>query len=275
MKISTIILPDDLEQIKRVSQGAFSNTPDSSLEEWFSFEEMSKAINEGRGICLKAVNESGDITGVIYAQQENPINGKEGKEKWVIILTAVSPTESGKGIGTQLLRGIEDKAVENRLDDGGAFTYEVVDALTEDGRFKGTKIVHGFNVSHCIELCKSGKIRLVIFDWIDPDEREILNIQGPRDLTYSMFYGNNEGTLSLDDDSWQINLADGRMLSEEDMKKAIQEIDVRAKWMELVQKECAKVGTKAPDYLIVRSRPRLDEIAQTVADALGRPRIEV
>ena len=102
----------DLDELIKVAEASFAKTPDASLKEWFSFEEMKKQIELGRGICIKAVSESGDIIGLTYAQQENPINGPEGEEKWVIVLAGVDPSASGKGVGSALLGGIE-KAAKN------------------------------------------------------------------------------------------------------------------------------------------------------------------
>lgn len=110
MKYSPILLPDDLSFVQSVATASFSVTPDSSLDEWFSFDEMQKAIKIGRGTCLKAVDDSGKIVGMIYAQQENPINGKEGHEKWVIVIAAVHSEHTGIGVGSGLLKSIEDHA---------------------------------------------------------------------------------------------------------------------------------------------------------------------
>lgn len=112
MQITKAIFPQDLETIQEVAQRAFSSTPDSSLSEWFSFESMQEYIKNGRGLCLKAVNENNKIVGMMYAQQESPINGKEGLEKWVVILAAVTPEASGSGIGAYLLKEMETQAIE-------------------------------------------------------------------------------------------------------------------------------------------------------------------
>jgi ribosomal protein S18 acetylase RimI-like enzyme len=101
---------DDIEEIKAVAEKAFSSTSDSRLDDWFSFSEMRKAIKEQTGACIKILLDN-KIAGVVYAEQESPINGKEGKEKWVIVLTAVEPSQSGKGVGTRLLNAIEEVAI--------------------------------------------------------------------------------------------------------------------------------------------------------------------
>lgn len=113
MKFSPITLPEDLRAVKAVAEASFVSTPDSSLEEWFSFPEMEKMIQEGRGMCMKAVSDAGEILGMIYAQQENPINGKEGLDKWVIVIAAVKEGSTGSGVGSGLLLAIEKYAKEH------------------------------------------------------------------------------------------------------------------------------------------------------------------
>lgn len=111
MQYTTITLPDDLDAVRQVAEASFSVTPDSSLEEWFSFEEMVKMIDQGRGACITARNDEGEIVGMIYAQQENPINGKEGLEKWVVVIAAVDPGLTGGGVGSGLLQAMEKHAL--------------------------------------------------------------------------------------------------------------------------------------------------------------------
>jgi ribosomal protein S18 acetylase RimI-like enzyme len=103
-------LPSDLPILREVAEKAFSSTPDSSLEEWFSFPVMEDMIAENRGTCIKAVSDTGEVQGMIYAQQENPINGKEGVEKWVIVIAAVKEGTTGNGVGSGLLQAMEEHA---------------------------------------------------------------------------------------------------------------------------------------------------------------------
>ncbi len=112
MKYQNITLPDDLSAVKNVAISSFSSTPDSSLDQWFSFSEMEQMISRGGGMCIKAIDDKDEIVGMIYAQQENPINGEEGTEKWVIVMTAVNKNSTGSGIGSGLLNAIEKYAKE-------------------------------------------------------------------------------------------------------------------------------------------------------------------
>ena len=99
----------DLQEIEQVVKKGFSDTPDSNLSDWFSFPEMTLSIGNGSGVCLKCI-QSGEVIGMVHAKEENPINGREGREKWVITCIAVAPENKGKGIGTELLSAIEAEA---------------------------------------------------------------------------------------------------------------------------------------------------------------------
>jgi ribosomal protein S18 acetylase RimI-like enzyme len=100
----------DVSSLISVAEKAFSVSPDAKIDKWFSFEEMVKAIEVGRGVCVTASDESGNVIGLTYAQQESPINGPEGLEKWVIVMAAVEPDFSGKVVGSNLLKAVEDQA---------------------------------------------------------------------------------------------------------------------------------------------------------------------
>ena len=107
MIISPIDVNKDIPLVERVVREAFASTPDSDLSDWFSFSEMVGSIKRSQGICLKATDENGEVVGIIHAQQENPVYGREGTEKWVITNIAVVSPASGKGVGSQLLEAIE------------------------------------------------------------------------------------------------------------------------------------------------------------------------
>ncbi len=101
------------EEIIELISLSFSLTSDSALGEWLSFDEMRGVINREQGVCIGATDEFGTLVSMIYAQQENPVNGKEGAEKWVIIVEAIHPKQKNKGIGSNLLRAIEDCVRKN------------------------------------------------------------------------------------------------------------------------------------------------------------------
>ncbi len=110
MTISTLNLDSTNESLfSDLIKMSFEGTEDSKIENWFSYEEMILNIMNSRGVCLIA-SEEGKICAAIYAQAENPINGKEGIEKWIINLLAVLPSHQGKSIGKKLVFEIEEIA---------------------------------------------------------------------------------------------------------------------------------------------------------------------
>ena len=112
MLINEIDVEGDLPLVEQVVKKAFEETPDSDTSDWFSFDEMKKSILDGRGVCLKVVAD-GEMLGVVHAQQENPINGREGVEKWVVTSMAVVPEMTGKGLGSKLMIELE-KTLKNK-----------------------------------------------------------------------------------------------------------------------------------------------------------------
>jgi ribosomal protein S18 acetylase RimI-like enzyme len=108
-------LPQDLPELVNIARKAFSVTPDSALENWFSFGEMEALVQQNRGICLKALSDKGEITGLTFAQQDSPVNGKESEEKWVIILAGVDPETTGQGVGSALLTELESQLKKRRV----------------------------------------------------------------------------------------------------------------------------------------------------------------
>ena len=109
METVPIDLKKNLQEIEQVVKKGFSDTPDSNLSDWFSFPEMILSIKNGSGVCLKCI-QNGEMIGMVHAMEENPINGREGREKWVITCMAVIPENKGKGVGTKLLSAIEAEA---------------------------------------------------------------------------------------------------------------------------------------------------------------------
>ncbi len=110
IKLSRFSTNQNIAPLKALAEKAFGSTGDANLDEWFSFDEMKRAIKSGSGVCVVATQNQ-KIVGLAFAQQESPVNAKEGKEKWVIILTAVDPLCAGSGIGTQLLVELEKQAL--------------------------------------------------------------------------------------------------------------------------------------------------------------------
>ena len=113
MRVELFVPATGTTELRSVAAAAFGDSPDADVSEWFSFDEMTAVISRGRGICVQACDATGLVLGFIYAQQENPINGKEGTEKWMVVILAVDPGVAGTGIGTVLLHEIERRAADS------------------------------------------------------------------------------------------------------------------------------------------------------------------
>ncbi|PIR58949.1 MAG: hypothetical protein COU69_02735 [Candidatus Pacebacteria bacterium CG10_big_fil_rev_8_21_14_0_10_56_10] len=132
---------NDLEVVRAVAEAAFSDTQDSSLEEWFDFEEMARQIEIKRGMCIKAINEQGESVGMIYGQQENHIHNSEGREKWVISIIGVLPKEKGKKIGSQLISTFEGYAKDQGATKLFVFTNKSDEKITSQYKVKDGSII--------------------------------------------------------------------------------------------------------------------------------------
>jgi GNAT superfamily N-acetyltransferase len=110
MKIKLFQGTDSINELKSLSRKAFGATTDSDISKWFSFDEMKTTLDSHRGVCVTALSDDGRLAGFVFAQQENPINGSEGLEKWVIVITAVDPGFAGQGVGSLLLKEVEKEA---------------------------------------------------------------------------------------------------------------------------------------------------------------------
>ena len=48
----------------------------------------------------------------------------------------------------------------------------VLKSMEADGRYRGSKIISEVNLSACMDICKSGRIDVIIFDWSNPSHEE-------------------------------------------------------------------------------------------------------
>lgn len=120
---------DDTKDLENLSRKVFESTTDAKIDEWFSFIEMKAAIENQRGVCVKAVSGDGKLLGFVFAQQESPINGKEGLEKWVIVIIAVDLDSAGQGVGTLLLKGVEKQALDRNANKMFVYTNKSDDRV--------------------------------------------------------------------------------------------------------------------------------------------------
>ena len=56
MEIRQVDPGRDLKQVRMVTVKSFSETPDASIDEWFSMEELGKSLVEGQRVCFVAVD---------------------------------------------------------------------------------------------------------------------------------------------------------------------------------------------------------------------------
>lgn len=117
-------LPQDSNTIKDVIQASFSETPDAKIDQWLSFSYMEQMINQNRALGFVANISADIVTGMIYTQQENPVNGIEGEEKWVISVLAVLPEYTSKGLGSRLIREVEKTLKDKNVKKLFTFTNE-------------------------------------------------------------------------------------------------------------------------------------------------------
>lgn len=100
---------NQMSELRSIAERAFGKTSDANISEWFSFDEMAAQIRANRGACVVILN-NGRTIGFVYTQQESPINGLEGEEKWVIVIMAIEPEFAGQGAGSLLLEATEQIA---------------------------------------------------------------------------------------------------------------------------------------------------------------------
>lgn len=111
MKIEILKPGDSLRPIVTITEKAFSASADADISKWLDFDEIARLVSEGRGVCMRALGEEGEVVGAVYAQQESPVNGEEGREKWVVIILSVDPGLSNQGIGSQLMLSVEEEVL--------------------------------------------------------------------------------------------------------------------------------------------------------------------
>ena len=107
MNILKTELKEDFEELYLLVKDSFADGEDGVLEEWLSFDYMKFMIEEKRGLCVKIVTDEGESIGMVYGQQENPVNGREGVSKWVVVVMCIHPECTGGGVGGRLLAAFE------------------------------------------------------------------------------------------------------------------------------------------------------------------------
>lgn len=163
-------------------------------------------------------------------------------------------------------------AVENDLRNYGFFPRMVLKSMEADGRYKGSKVISEFNLPACIEICKSGRIDVILFDWSNPSPEEVWMVKSETTNSfYEMYHGKAQTVLSLDDQGIQAATPDGKLLDWEATKKESERVDIRNKWMDMITVACEQSGVEPPPFFTVRSTAEFKDIAKIVSQKLGKP----
>lgn len=162
--------------------------------------------------------------------------------------------------------------VENDLYNYGIFTDRVLETMENDGRYKGSKIITEVNLPNCMDVCKSGRIDVILFDWTNPSHEEVWMVQ-PKTVNpfYEMYYGKEQGQLGIDQNGINIATPDGNLLDWEATKKKSEKVDIRNKWMDMITDACEAEGVEPPPFFIVRSASELNDISKIVSQKLDKP----
>lgn len=163
-------------------------------------------------------------------------------------------------------------AVENDLRNFGDFSEMVLESMENDGRYSGSRIILEFNLSECMDLCKSGRIDVIIFDWSNPSYEEVWMVK-PETINpfYEMYNGKSQAVLSADDDGIKAATPDGKLLDWEATKAESERVDIRNRWMDMIADACEQNGIEPPPFFIVRSTAEFRDIAKIVSQKLGKP----
>ncbi|NTV23643.1 MAG: hypothetical protein HGA85_04685 [Nanoarchaeota archaeon] len=171
--------------------------------------------------------------------------------------------------GKATFRNYNILVVENDLDMYGHFTRRIVSALDSDGRYGGTQVFSDYNLHSCMQLCETGQVDLVLFDWTNPSIYESLMVGGGTHIPGESF-GRKDTTLSFDDDGGIYGLTDdGSMFDEDKLREEAERLDIRSLWMDKISAYCLEAGKQPPPYFIFRSGAEYRDISKIISQKLG------
>jgi len=162
-------------------------------------------------------------------------------------------------------------AVENDLNDYGGFSQLVIRALIKDGRWNGSNIITEVNLPMCMQLCGTGKIDVILFDWRNPSVGEMLMIQ-PEEVNpfFTLYHENTQAAIDLTD-GLNFTLPDGRTLSYEEMEEEGSQLNIRHAWMDKITTYCREKEVTEPAFYIVRDHQDQQDLSMIVAQKLNKP----
>ena len=123
-----------------------------------------------------------------------------------------------------------------------------------------------------MDICKSGRIDVIIFDWSNPSHEEVWMVK-PETTNpfYEMYHGKSQAVLSMNDEGIKTATPDGKLLDWEATKKESERVDIRNRWMDMIADVCEQKSVEPPPFFIVRSTAEFGDITKIVSQKLGKP----
>ncbi len=145
MQKATITSIQKFDRFTEIIQRAFSVTDDADLAEWYSFEEAQRSLDSKKATAFKATLNKDLVIGVVHAQPESFIFGREGRNKLQITNIGVLPQYQRRGVGGKLLGAVEKVARQKQI------PKVIVHTNPDDRRAVGFYLKYGYKPVGIIE----------------------------------------------------------------------------------------------------------------------------
>ena len=172
--------------------------------------------------------------------------------------------------GKTVFRPSNILVVENNLNCPGSFIQVVAEQLENDGGHRGDRLIREVNLPESMQICATGKIDMVLFDWRDPSFEEALMVDRDRNPWFDLVNGAVQGALEIGEDRVEYGLSDGRVLSKDDLVKEADELDIRSRWADMIADACRESKVEPPPHIIVKGRGEISNLAKTISQKLAR-----
>ena len=160
--------------------------------------------------------------------------------------------------------------VENDLNCPGGFIQIVAEKLENDGGYRGDRLIREINLPESMQLCATGKIDMVLFDWRDPSFEEALMVNRDRNPWFDLANGAIQGTLGLGEDGIKYGFSDGRVLTKDELAEEADKLDIRSRWADMIADACRESKVEMPPHIIVRDRGDISDLVKTISQKLAR-----
>jgi hypothetical protein len=235
--------------------------------------DVRKAMNSGKVEELKllvrsAMEEEADSRCLAHMLAESEVLAdqaesiRQRRDRSIDLFEKFTDLTVKKVPGEKILPPYNILVVENEAP-FGHLTRLVAQRLASDGRYGATNLIMDYNLSACMQVCETGQISLVMFDWSTPSYEESLMFGGSADSIYKMLNGNSQGMIDLSGGNPMFSRKDGREFNLDELKEEAEQVDVRNEWMALISRACSAANVSPPPHHIVRSErefPYLDKI---------------